>query len=82
MEAVVGAEAGFSAIQVERQHLSFHRPTLIRGPEMQWTARVVEQVERQPALVVLSGRLMALQEEQAVCLAGQEERFRQSVFLR
>jgi hypothetical protein len=45
LEAVAGVEAGFSAIQIEHQHLSFHHQTLIQGLEMQWTAQVVEQVE-------------------------------------
>jgi hypothetical protein len=82
--AVAGAEAGFSAIQIERQHLSFHHQTLIRGLEMQWTAKVAVQVElhtvsvkagikayatyKQPALVVLSGQLSAPEEEQAALI--------------
>ena len=80
MEAVAGAEAGFVAIQTERQHPSFHHQTLIQGLEMQWTAEVAVQVElhavsveagikayatyKQRALVVLSGQLLALEEEQ------------------
>jgi hypothetical protein len=79
---VAGAEAGFWAIQIGRQRLSFHHQTLIRGLEMQWTAKVAVQVEKRRALVVLSGQLLALEEEQAACLAGQEERFRQFVILR
>jgi hypothetical protein len=79
--AVAGAEAGFSAIQIGRQHLSFHHQTLIQGLEMRWTAKVAVQVElhsvlvkagikayvtyKQPALVVLSGQLLAPEEEQA-----------------
>jgi len=43
---------------------------------------VAVQVEKQRALGVLSGQLLVLEEEQAACLAGQEERFRQFVFLR
>ena len=84
MEAVAGAEAGFVAIQTERQHLSFHRQTLIPGLEMQWTAEVAVQVElhavsveagikayatyKQRALVVLSGQLLALEEEQGALI--------------
>ena len=81
MGAVAGAEAGFSAIQIGRQHLSFHHQTLIRGLEMQWTAKVAAQAElhtvsvkagikagatyKQRALGVLSGQLLVLEEEQA-----------------
>ena len=81
MGAVAGAEAGFSAIQIGRKHLSFHHQTLIRGLEMQWTAKVAAQAElhtvsvkagikagatyKQRALGVLSGQLLALEEEQA-----------------
>lgn len=81
MGAVAGAEAGFWAIQIGRQRLSFHHQTLIRGLEMQWTAKVAVQVElhtvsvkagikayatyKRRALVVLSGQLLALEEEQA-----------------
>lgn len=84
MEAVAGAEAGFVAIPTERQHLSFHRQTLIQGLEMQWTAEVAVQVElhavsveagikayatyKQRALVVLSGQLLALVEEQGALI--------------
>jgi hypothetical protein len=45
LEAAAEAEAGFSAIQIERQHLSFHHQTLIQDLEMQWTAKVAVQVE-------------------------------------
>lgn len=81
MGAVAGAEAGSSAIQIGRQHLSFHHRTLIRGLEMQWTAKVAVPVElhtvsvkagikaeatyKQRALGVLSGQLLAQEEEQA-----------------
>ena len=81
MGAVAGAEAGFSAIQIGRQHLSFHHQTLIRGLEMQWTAKVAAQAElhtvsvkagitagatyKQRALGVLSGQRLVLEEEQA-----------------